>query len=75
MPCRLVRGIHGNAGAVARAGQIRHIGLSNVTRELMEQIDDNLLYRWFVRMNLDEAVWDVTVFTKNRESRMSILDY
>jgi len=35
-------------------------------RMLMEQLNYNLLFRWFVGMNLDEAVWDVTVFTKNR---------
>lgn len=33
----------------------------------MEQLDYNLLYRWFVGLDMDEAVWDVTVFTKNRE--------
>jgi transposase len=36
-------------------------------RQLMEQLDYNLLYRWFVGLNLDDAMWDVTVFTKNRE--------
>ena len=36
-------------------------------RMLMEQLDYNLLFRWFVGMNIDDAVWDVTVFTKNRE--------
>ena len=36
-------------------------------RLLMEEIDYSVLYRWFVGMNLDEAVWDVTVFTKNRD--------
>jgi transposase len=36
-------------------------------RMLMEQLDYNLLFRWFVGLNLDEAVWDVTVFTKNRD--------
>ena len=35
-------------------------------RLLMEEIDYSVLYRWFVGMNLDEPVWDVTVFTKNR---------
>jgi transposase len=35
-------------------------------RMLMEQLDYNLLFRWFVGLNLDDAVWDVTVFTKNR---------
>ncbi len=36
-------------------------------RQLMDQIDGNWRYRWFVGLKLDEAVWDVTVFTKNRE--------
>jgi len=34
---------------------------------LMEQLEYNLLFRWFVGLNMDEPVWDVTVFTKNRE--------
>jgi transposase len=33
----------------------------------MEQLDHNLLFRWFVGLNMDDSVWDVTVFTKNRE--------
>jgi hypothetical protein len=33
----------------------------------MEQLDYKLLFRWFVGLSLDAAVWDVTVFTKNRE--------
>jgi transposase len=36
-------------------------------RLLMEEIDYSILYRWFVGMNLEESVWDVTVFTKNRD--------
>lgn len=36
-------------------------------RLLMEQLDYNLLFRWFVGLGMDEAVWDVTVFTKNRD--------
>ncbi len=36
-------------------------------RMLMEQLNYNLLFRWFVGMNVDDAVWYVTVFTKNRE--------
>jgi transposase len=35
-------------------------------RQLMEQLDYNLLFRWFVGLSLDAVVWDVTVFTKNR---------
>ena len=36
-------------------------------RLLMEQLDYNLLFRWFVGLNMDDAVWDVTVFSKNRD--------
>lgn len=35
-------------------------------RMLMEQLNYNLLFRWFVGLNMDDAIWDVTVFTKNR---------
>src|SRR5215469_3718835 len=35
-------------------------------RLLMEEIDYNILFRWFVGLNLDDPVWDATVFTKNR---------
>lgn len=34
---------------------------------LMEQLNYNLLFRWFVGLEMDDAVWDVTVFSKNRE--------
>jgi transposase len=36
-------------------------------RQLMEQLNYNLLFRWFVGIEMDDPVWDVTVFTKNRE--------
>ena len=36
-------------------------------RQLMEQLDYNLLFRWFVGRSADEAVWDATVFCKNRD--------
>jgi transposase len=36
-------------------------------RLLMEQLDYNFLFRWFVGLSIDQPVWDVTVFTKNRE--------
>ena len=36
-------------------------------RLLMEQMDYNLLFRWFVGLNMDDAVWDATVYSKNRE--------
>src|SRR5882724_9800984 len=36
-------------------------------RLLMEQLDYNLLFRWFVGLAMDDPIWDATVFTKNRE--------
>ena len=36
-------------------------------RLLMEEMDYNLLFRWFVGLNADDAVWDATTFTKNRD--------
>lgn len=40
-------------------------------RLLMEQLDYNLLFRWFVGMEMDEAVWNHAVFSKNRERLLS----
>jgi transposase len=44
-------------------------GLYTVRSErlLMEQLQYNLLFRWFVGLGLDDAVWDPTTFTKNRD--------
>ena len=39
-------------------------------RQLVEQLDYNLLFRWFVGLGLEGAVWDATSFTKNRERLM-----
>jgi transposase len=36
-------------------------------RMLVEQLDYNLLFRWFVGLSMDDAVWDATTFTKNRD--------
>ena len=36
-------------------------------RLLMEEMDYNLLFRWFVGLNADDQVWDATTFTKNRD--------
>ncbi len=36
-------------------------------RQLIEQLDYNLLFRWFVGLSPDDPIWDATVFTKNRE--------
>jgi len=40
-------------------------------RLLMEEMNYNLLFRWFVGLEMDDEVWDVTVFTKNRERLMA----
>jgi transposase len=40
-------------------------------RLLMEQLDYNLLFRWFVGLTMDDPIWDPTVFTKNRERLLS----
>jgi transposase len=36
-------------------------------RQLMQQLTYNMLFRWFVGLSMDAPVWDVTVFTKNRD--------
>ena len=36
-------------------------------RLLMEELDYNILYRWFVGLSLDDPIWDATTFTKNRD--------
>jgi transposase len=36
-------------------------------RQLMEQLDYNLMFRWFVGLNVDEPVWDASTFSKNRD--------
>jgi len=36
-------------------------------RQLMEQLDYNLLFRWFVGLGIDDAVWSPTTFSKNRD--------
>lgn len=36
-------------------------------RLLMEELDYNMLYRWFVGLSLDDPIWDATTFTKNRD--------
>jgi transposase len=36
-------------------------------RQLVERIDFDLLFRWFVGLGVDDPVWDATTFTKNRD--------
>lgn len=40
-------------------------------RQLMEQMDYNLLFRWFVGLGIDDTVWVPTVFTKNRDQLLT----
>ncbi len=36
-------------------------------RLLVEELDYSVLYRWFVGLSMDDAIWDATTFTKNRD--------
>ncbi len=36
-------------------------------RQILEQLDDTLRFRWFVCLGMEDPIWDVTVFTKNRD--------
>ena len=40
-------------------------------RQLVEQLDYNLLFRWFVGLGMDDAVWHHAVFSKNRDRLLS----
>ena len=40
-------------------------------RQLMEHVDYNLMFRWFVGLGIDDPVWVPTVFTKNRDWLLS----
>src|SRR5437879_3360468 len=53
--------------SIARAQLLRMLYSIRSERLLMEEMDYNLLFRWFVGLNADDAVWDATVFTKNRD--------
>lgn len=67
-------GMYANSGRpsippekLLRAQLIQMLYSIRSERLLMEEIDYSMLFRWFVGMNLDEPVWDATVFTKNRD--------
>lgn len=53
-------------GKLLRALLLQMLYRIRSERLFMEQLDYNLLFRWFVELDLDAPVWDVTVFTKNR---------
>lgn len=50
-----------------RASLIQTLYSIRSERQLMQHIDYNLLYRWFVGLDMDDPVWDHSSFTKNRE--------
>ena len=50
-----------------RASLIQTLYSIRSERQLMQHIDYNLLYRWFVGLDMDDAVWDHSTFTKNRD--------
>jgi transposase len=41
-------------------------------RMLMEQLDYNMLFRWFVGLSMDDNIWDATTFSKNRERLLKV---
>jgi transposase len=50
-----------------RASLIQAFYTVRSERQLMEQTDYNLLFRWFIGLGVDEAVWDHSTFSKNRD--------
>ena len=50
-----------------RACSIQTLYSIRSERQLVQHIDYNLLYRWFVGLDMDDAVWDHSTFTKNRD--------
>jgi transposase len=54
-------------GKLLRAQLLQMLYSVRSERLLMEEIDYSILFRWFIRLNLDEQVWDATTFTKNRD--------
>jgi transposase len=49
-----------------RASVLQMLYTIRSERQLMEQLNFNILYRWFVGLGMDDRVWDATVYTKNR---------
>jgi len=50
-----------------RASLLQVIYTVRSERQLVEQIDFNLLFRWFVGLSVDERVWDHSTFSQNRD--------
>ena len=72
-PAHLIRvipqfvGIHAINRALIRASLLQILFSIRSERQLMEQMDYNLMFRWFVGLGIDDPVWVPTVFTKNRD--------
>src|SRR5579872_3099331 len=52
---------------LVRASTLQILYSIRSERLLCEQLDYNLLFRWFVGLSMDEPIWDTTVFSKNRQ--------
>ena len=52
---------------LVRASTLQILYSISSERLLCEQLDYNLLFRWFVGLTIDEAIWDHSSFTKNRD--------
>jgi transposase len=55
------------AGALVASAVAAGVHTIRSERQLMEQLNYNLLFRWFVGLSTDDPVWDATVFCKNRD--------
>ena len=71
---RRFAGLYGNTGRpsippeqLLRALLLQVLYTVRSERLLMEELNYNLLFRWFVGLNLDDPVWHPTTFTKNRD--------
>ena len=59
---------------LVRAQLLQMLYSNRSERLLMEEMDYNLLFRWFVGLNADDEVWDATRFTKNRDRLLFMFD-
>ena len=60
-------GLAGGAEKLLRALLLQAFYSVRSERLLMEQLDYNLLFRWFVGLGIDDQVWDHSTFSKNRD--------
>jgi transposase len=69
--CSAIYSVMGRPGIpperLLRASLLQSFYSIRSERQLMEQLDFNLLYRWFVGLGIDDEVWDASVFCKNRD--------